>query len=768
MHAHRFGAESWAWARYVLGVPAAVLAAVAGYFALGEDNLGWGGLMAVAAALLTTLLTTLKPGEEVSRHQQAAARFGDVRRRAVALASVGAASDATDDALSADLDALLAAFAVAEQEAPNLTHARRVRGTRYVDDGEPAERGPVAQKLGTLAWGIAVTLAAAFVLLIVNWFLRGVLDREVPGGLWGGLVFALIIFGAAFAGLWRVGHSWRRALATGAVVAFAFVFLLPLAIASPEAGNDAVTRAGPIRSRLDVVLIVSERTFSPSEASIPPRVGRPPWSIHYSVAVRGSKSLRWRLAESESRDAALLAAAGAFTMEPVVRPTFRDDADRIILLVPDPIPPAILLPKQQRSTRGSPGELDDWLGSLRASGLEVAPTFVLLATDDQARVRRWGKAVSPTGGGAFTLAELGSQALTDAAELLASDSAASSSDFALAFRHRPRLLFSSKERVDNWPLNIDAFFASGLVHLCTTTTTGTDECPVVRSAANLQNGGTHLRIDYQRQRPIIYPSSTPLARSGLIPPPPPTGSPALPPSEVPSPPPSVPPPGAAGSAIYFNVVYRPAQGRILLDYWWYLPYNPSVGLNGAFCGPGFTIAGLTCFDHQSDWEGVVVTLDNSTSPPRPLSVGYAQHERVVTYAWPLLQRRWSLSKEDFRPRVFIARNSHAAYPFRCAPPVDPPCRQLIDPRPEGRHDGRRLWPYNEDLDCEKQNCLLPFPTRAQGREPALWNAFDGSWGEQRCILRIYCDIGAAPRAPSHQKRFRDPTRSDRQFGFVSS
>jgi hypothetical protein len=40
MYAHRSAAEAWAWARYGLGVPAAVLAGLAGYFALGEDTLG--------------------------------------------------------------------------------------------------------------------------------------------------------------------------------------------------------------------------------------------------------------------------------------------------------------------------------------------------------------------------------------------------------------------------------------------------------------------------------------------------------------------------------------------------------------------------------------------------------------------------------------------------------------------------------------------------------------------------------------------------------
>jgi hypothetical protein len=36
----------------------------------------------------------------------------------------------------------------------------------------------------------------------------------------------------------------------------------------------------------------------------------------------------------------------------------------------------------------------------------------------------------------------------------------------------------------------------------------------------------------------------------------------------------------------------------------------TVGLK-AFCGAGLVIPGITCHDHQSDWEGLTVVVDRA-------------------------------------------------------------------------------------------------------------------------------------------------------------
>ena len=79
---------------------------------------------------------------------------------------------------------------------------------------------------------------------------------------------------------------------------------------------------------------------------------------------------------------------------------------------------------------------------------------------------------------------------------------------------------------------------------------------------------------------------------------------------------------------------------IYLDYWWYFPHNPAGAAGGALCGAGFVIAGVTCFDHQSDWEGVTVVLDADSPSGPPAAVSYAQHSGVTRYSWRALQRLW--------------------------------------------------------------------------------------------------------------------------------
>ena len=101
-----------------------------------------------------------------------------------------------------------------------------------------------------------------------------------------------------------------------------------------------------------------------------------------------------------------------------------------------------------------------------------------------------------------------------------------------------------------------------------------------------------------------------------------------------------------------------------------------------------------------------------------------------------------------RAIAFVARNSHASYPSPCFGG----CKQTTRDLPEAVHNGTVPWAHNET--CEQ--CVKPLPLTAE-REPALWNAFPGRWGEQHCILAgAYCDLSGAPKGPSFQRRYQDP------------
>ena len=75
--AQRMAADAWGWIFYSLGVPAAVLAAVAGAAALVDHKNIAAGL-ALAAAITSALTTFMKPGEQANEHRGASAGYRSV------------------------------------------------------------------------------------------------------------------------------------------------------------------------------------------------------------------------------------------------------------------------------------------------------------------------------------------------------------------------------------------------------------------------------------------------------------------------------------------------------------------------------------------------------------------------------------------------------------------------------------------------------------------------------------------------------------------
>jgi hypothetical protein len=291
---------------------------------------------------------------------------------------------------------------------------------------------------------------------------------------------------------------------------------------------------------------------------------------------------------------------------------------------------------------------------------------------------------------------------------------------ALARRVRPVLLFDENE--SRFPLDIGAAVASRLVEACRAAL-GREPCTVVEREVDVDLGADYLAV-----ADVVGPRG-----------------------------------GGQNSAIYYRV--HPTGERVYVDYWWYFTRNPTPVAAGVFCAPGFQLPGLTCHEHPSDWEGVTVVLGpcETFGPPctrfgdrrwAPAAVRYAQHEFLVSYAWrPTLTRVWRGrgDRPVLRPLVYVANNSHASYPTPCRQR----CKQLRTilgtAVSESAHDGRVPWRRN---DCEA--CVRRLPVTPDDR-PALWNAFDGRWGTQTCILAgSYCDASRAPGAPAKQARYRDP------------
>lgn len=292
---------------------------------------------------------------------------------------------------------------------------------------------------------------------------------------------------------------------------------------------------------------------------------------------------------------------------------------------------------------------------------------------------------------------------------------------AAAIKHAPLLLFDSDERLHD-PLDVDAMLRTGAVQLCPEGRGLLAKCNLLSGAGDLKNNVGNLNFETKQIEDD---------------------------TELPT-------------TIYVHEVPDAANSSwVDYDYWWYLPDNPANTARGAMCGAGLVMPELTCFDHQSDWEGVTVVVDRSTSDP--VAVHYAQHDRVVKVPWEALQQADQVAplsafagRGDLanRPLVFVARGTHAGYPFPCKADFCASGGAFKD----NRHDGAITWPG--DRACSNPACVtaLPVHVRAKGTDTGgSWNAFDGLWGSAICIAHgIYCARSDAPHSPGRQGRFKHP------------
>lgn len=135
-YAHRESSRRWEKRHLQLGLPSAVLAAVAGVTAFTALPDYITGGTALVVAVLATVNTFLSPGDRSSAHQAAHASFNRLRRQANMLKDVD-----VPFVDSADREAVLAIktqvlelsteIGQIEESAPSLSHsARQVGGTR--------------------------------------------------------------------------------------------------------------------------------------------------------------------------------------------------------------------------------------------------------------------------------------------------------------------------------------------------------------------------------------------------------------------------------------------------------------------------------------------------------------------------------------------------------------------------------------------------------------------------------------------------------------
>lgn len=639
---------------------------------------------------------------------------------------------------------------------------------------------------------IGATLVAFMVMVGVAVLLNLLLDfihhihplRNLKVPIAVGLLIAMQAFAlAAYWYLRRAGWKVEWSALVAVELAALVVLAMPYVVGRLSSDTAQVADSHLVASQLDV-LIVTDGSFHPAEVKPLPSPALGEFNVTYSVGYAAGDQVRWTLLDGRDPAAALDAIAAGGRLPPRVgQPTARPEADHVLLLYVDGTAPVVIGdPAKLPNVAARDGEVERWRQVAKSVALQAEsrlPTFAILQTTAKPRLAQWKDFAPPNG--PVSVQALGSQTAADAAVRLAIAAPTAQQDLALAMQYRPVLLFDKRETAPR-PLSIAALFNEGRVRLCHDQGAARTTCDEPSSDPQLlESGGTHLRLDLPRAEELhrlaleeaaAQPPS--VARLTVKK----TGAAAV--ATLPE---GLSPSGTVArvedervgsqSAIYVHPASVSREGKELLylDYWWYLPYNPVELGGGALCGAGLVIAGVTCHTHESDWEGITVVVDRTGKTPQPVAVQYAQHSSVVRYSWSLLREKWDGNKEvkrrirgvgdaSLRPLAFVAVGSHASYPLPCDP-----CRQFPDPRiPEEPHLGDLPWSGNDTNACGKSSCLQMLPTHEGGREPALWNGYDGAWGELHCFLTYFCDSGAPPKSPGNQRRYQHPTWYDGYAG----
>jgi hypothetical protein len=325
----------------------------------------------------------------------------------------------------------------------------------------------------------------------------------------------------------------------------------------------------------------------------------------------------------------------------------------------------------------------------------------------------------------------------------------------LAKSFRPHLMFDHDETMR--PIDADWLLREGIHQVCDRKSREEDNCEPILDAGSLLGS----LDEYIKFAGTGYRG---LNRAGA-------GAPNQPSKRSPD-------------RMYVHV--REKAGRLYLGYWWFLPFNVSPWRSDVNCLPGFTFGGLTCHDHDGDWEGVTVELSllrasltsgrYRFSNVKPEAVLYDSHGKPTRWNWDNVKLDADDGSYATHPVVFSASGSHASYPAGCA---DTECDQSLRDSNvgEGGFDGKAPWIYNDAKACEHVrsesektkdgeprdfgSCLLALPTTPDGRRGTLWNAFRGRWGKAECTLisRICTKIDG-PLSPGRQLRFNDPTQTE--------
>lgn len=136
---HFGAAKRWAQAHFWLGLPASVIAALAGATAVSSHPYAAVSLAAVVTALTATL-TFLNPSDKASVHHAAGTRFNTVRNEARRFREVTLRMQGETAGLAAQLADLAKQRDVLNENSPQIPRWAFLDARRSISEGEAAHR----------------------------------------------------------------------------------------------------------------------------------------------------------------------------------------------------------------------------------------------------------------------------------------------------------------------------------------------------------------------------------------------------------------------------------------------------------------------------------------------------------------------------------------------------------------------------------------------------------------------------------------------------
>jgi hypothetical protein len=197
--------------------------------------------------------------------------------------------------------------------------------------------------------------------------------------------------------------------------------------------------------------------------------------------------------------------------------------------------------------------------------------------------------------------------------------------------------------------------------------------------------------------------------------------------------------------VYYGRVVRQG-GFVCLQYWFFFAMND---WRSSFHGLN---------DHESDWEQVVVFLEEKDLAPQ--WVAYASHD----FAGDDLRRRWDdpeVRREGEHPIVYAGAGSHASYfspgeyMHEVALPFSAPLTRVVRTLDKFWHDTLKLGVSDELEEGEQTRAsgvlVVPFIDYARGDGPQIGPGRPRQW-EPRLLPDTFDTSTAHPEAWAHHYR----------------